>query len=110
MEESSTIQGQTLLEVLSALLLTLITVYVYLCCRPSAHRTRVVRAMSAVAGQCMLARRALAARRNSFPPSPARVLWGKHKSSIGDWLAPVIVWAAVIWTLLAVVAVMLGDG
>jgi hypothetical protein len=110
MEESSTIQGQTLLEALSALLLTLITVYAYLSCRAFAHRTRVVQAKPAVAGQDMLARRALAERQNSFPPSPARVLWEQHKSSIGDWLAPLIVWAVVIWTLLAVVAMMLGEG
>jgi hypothetical protein len=38
------------------------------------------------------------------------MLWERHKSSIGDWLAPLIVWAVVIWTLLAVVIVMLGEG
>jgi len=110
MEEYSTILGQPLLEVLSALLLTLVTYYVYLSCRPSARRTRALPAKPSVAGQGMLGSTSLADRKNSSPTSPVRVLWPKHKSSIGDWVAPLVVWSVVIWTMLAVVAMMLGEG
>jgi hypothetical protein len=110
MEEFSTIQGQALLEVLSALLLTLITLWVCLSCRALARRTKPVHAKPADVGQRILHSARLADCQNFLPPAPTQALWKKHKSSMGDWLAPVIAWAVVIWTLLAVVAMMLGDG
>jgi hypothetical protein len=35
--------------------------------------------------------------------------WKKQTSSLGDWLAPILVWAAVVWTTLAVAAILLGE-
>jgi hypothetical protein len=110
MEESSTIQGQTVLEVLSILLLTLITVCACLSCRAFARRNKAACAKPADLRQPMLHSASFAEVGNFSPPSLARMLWEKHKSSIGDWMAPLIVWAVVIWTLLAVVIVLLGEG
>jgi len=110
MQDPTTIQGQTVLEVLSALLLTLIIVYAYLCCRPSTRRTQAVQAKPAVAGRSRLCWTALAERQKSFSPSATRAVWAKHKSPVADWLAPLIAWFVVIWTVLAVVGFMLGDG
>ena len=110
MEESTTIQGQTVLEVLSALLLTLITVYAYLCCRPSTHRTKAVQSKPAVAGQSMPCLTSLVEHQEPSSPSATRAVWEKHKSSIADWLAPLIAWFVVIWTVLAVVGILLGEG
>jgi hypothetical protein len=110
MEDYTNLQGQTVLEVLSALLLTLVTAYVYLACRSHAHLTQAAPAKPGAASPRILRNVSLAGREHFAPRSRGRALWQKHKSSIGDWLAPLIVWSVVIWTLLAVVCILLGDG
>jgi hypothetical protein len=109
MGDYTNLQGQTLLEILFALCLTLVTSSVYLSCRAHARRTGAAPAKPVVASPGVLLQMSLAARENSSSPSRVRALWEKHKSSIGDWLAPLIVWSVVIWTLLAVVGMLLGE-
>jgi hypothetical protein len=109
MGDYTNLQGQTLLEVLFALCLMLVTAYVYLSCRAHARRTGAAPAKTVVASPGVLRQMSLAARENCSSPSPGRALWEKYKSSIGDWLAPLIVWSVVIWTLLAVVGMLLGE-
>ena len=107
MEDYTIIQGQTMLEVLCALLLTLVTSYVYLSCKTHAGRANAANAKPEVVRRRVLRDPRLPAVQS--PSSPASVLWKKHKSSIADWVAPVIVWGAVSWTMLAVVIILLGD-
>jgi hypothetical protein len=105
MEDYSIIQGQTILELMFALLLTLTTIYVCISCRAYAQR------MNAVSGTrskslCQPssdANQTLCPLLQCAPPS------AKHKCSFSDWLAPIIVWAAVIWTMMAVVSILLGE-
>lgn len=104
MEDSSIILGQTMLEVLSVLLLTLVTVYVYLSCRTYARGAQTPQGKPGVSRQSMLPRMNLPAGEHS-----GRALWEKHKASIADWLAPLLVWVVVLWTLLAVVGILLGE-
>ena len=105
MENYSIIQGQTILELMFALLLTIITMYVCISCRAyaqhmnAAHRTMVKTLRRPSAGE----------NQKCSPGSPPRAPSEKHKSSISDWLAPIIVWVAVIWTTLAVLSILLGD-
>lgn len=106
MEDYTIIQGQTVLEVLFALLLTLVTSCVYLSCKAYARRMSAAHAKPVVGCRSMLCPMSLSEHHNSSSP---RVLWEKHKSSIADWLAPLVVWSAVIWTLLAVVSILLGE-
>ena len=110
MEEFATIQGLTPLEALSALFLTLITLWVFLSCRTFDHRAKAVYAKPVDASQRRFHSVTLRDCQNCLPPARPQALWKKHKSSIGNWLAPVIVWAVVIWTLLAIVVMMLGEG
>jgi len=114
MEDYTIIQGQTMLEVLCALLLTLVTSYVYLSCKTHAGRANAANAKPEVGSRSVLRRTRLPAAQS--PSSPASVLWKKqtvlktlNKSSIADWVAPVVVWGAVSWTMLAVVIILLGD-
>jgi hypothetical protein len=109
MDDYTNLQGQTVLEVLFALLLTLVTVSAYLACRSHARRTEAAPAKPGVASPGILRNMILAERANAASTSRGRALWQKHKSSIGDWLAPLIVWSVVIWTLLAVVSILLGE-
>jgi asparagine N-glycosylation enzyme membrane subunit Stt3 len=109
MEDYTNLQGQTGLEVLFALLLTLVTAYVYLSCRSHARRSEAAPAKPVVASPGILRNISVAERENAALPSRGRALWRKHKSSISDWLAPLIVWSVVMWTLLAVVGMLLGE-
>jgi Tfp pilus assembly protein PilV len=110
MEDYTNLQGQTLLEVLFALLLTLVTVYVFVLCRAHARSTKAAPDQPVVANPKMFRQMSLRERANSCLPAPGRAMWEKHRSSIADWLAPLIVWSVVIWTLLAVVGILLGEG
>ena len=107
MEDYTIIQGQTMLEVLFALLLTLITSYVYLSSKAYARRMEANHAKPSVDSLSMLPGSNLAGHYD--PPSGGRAMWHNRKASIADWLAPLVVWAVVIWTLLAVVTILLGD-
>ena len=109
MEDYTNLRGQTVLEVLSALLLTLVTAHVYLSCRPHARRAEAAPAKPVAARLSILRNIRLADRASGASLSRGGALWQKHKSSIGDWLAPLIVWSVVIWSLLAVVCIVLGE-
>jgi hypothetical protein len=104
MNDYSIIQGQTILELMFALLLTLTTIYVCISCRAYAQR------MKAAPGTRSKGLRQPSTDENqTLCPLPQRAPSEKHKSSFSDWLAPIIVWAAVIWTMLAVVSILLGE-
>jgi len=45
----------------------------------------------------------------SFSALPVRTPSGTPKFLITEWLAPIIVWAAVIWTMLAAVSILFGE-
>jgi hypothetical protein len=104
MEDYSIIQGQSVLEVMFALLLTLVTSYVYISCRVYAQRTDAAHLAR------LKALRQFSTDANQQSSSPKRALSEKSGFSLGDWLAPIIVWSAVIWITLAVVSILLGDG
>jgi len=105
MEDYSIIQGQTILELMIALLLTVVTSYVYLSCRAYAQR------MDATSPDRLkaLCRLSTDENRESFSALPHRTPAETHESLISTWLAPIIVWAAVFWTMLAVVSILLGE-
>jgi hypothetical protein len=105
MEDYSIIQGQTLLEMTFALLLIIVTAYVYVSCRVYAERMntvpvarlKTIRPASTHKGQ------------ESSSALPGCLWLSKHSPSVGDWLVPLIVWTAVIWIMLAVVSIFLGE-
>lgn len=105
MEDYSIIQGQTILELMIALLLTIITSYVYVSCRTYAQRMKAAR----LDRLKTLRRLSTDEDQESFPalllPTPS----GTGKFLITEWLAPIIVWAAVIWTMLAAVSILFGE-
>ncbi len=67
MEDYSNLQGWTVLEVLFALLLTLVTAYVYLSCRSHARHTEVAPAKPVAASPSILRTISLAERENTRP-------------------------------------------
>ena len=105
MEEHSIIQGQTLLEVTFALLLTIVTASVYVSCRIYAQRRNAV-PLGRLKTNCPTS---IHKEQKSPSVSAQCSPLGKHSLSIGDWLVPLIVWTAVIWILLAVLGIFLGD-
>jgi hypothetical protein len=105
MEDYSIIQGQTILELLFALLLTMVTSYVYVSCRTYAQRMNAARPDRLKA----LRRLSTDENRESFSALPRRRPAETNQSLISAWLAPIIVWAAVFWTMLAVVSILLGE-
>jgi hypothetical protein len=109
MEDYSIIQGQTILEILFALLSVLIASYVYLSWRARAYGTSVAGAKPAVTSKKMLCQVIPQGKQNSSALSLLRALWKKYKSPIGDWLAPILVWCAVVWTTLAIAGFLLSE-
>lgn len=105
MEDYSIIQGQTILELMFALLLMMVTSYVYVSCRAYAQRMNAARPDRLKS----LRRLSTDENRESFSALPRRTPSGTRKFLITEWLAPIIVWAAVIWTMLAVVSILLGE-
>jgi hypothetical protein len=105
MEDYSIIHGQLMLELMVALLLAIVTSYAYISCK--AHDRRMKAAQ--IAGLKSIRQLSTHKSQEFFSPTPRRAPSEKHKSSISDWLAPMIVWAAVIWTTLAVVSILLGE-
>jgi len=105
MEEYSIIQGQTILEVLFALLLTLVTSYAYISFRAYACRMDATDAKLAAAKLKTPPERRSAERHfcSSSPPGE------KFKAWMGDWLAPIVVWSAVSWMMLSIVMILLGE-
>jgi hypothetical protein len=109
MEDYSIIQGQTILEVLFVLLSVFIASYVYFSCRARAHGTNVADVKPAVAHMKMLCQVIPQGKQNSSALSLLRALWKKYKSPIGDWLAPILVWCAVVGTTLAIAGFLLSE-
>jgi hypothetical protein len=107
MEEYSIIQGQTILEVLFALLLSLVTSYGYMSCRAYACRIDAADAKLAAA-KLKTPRKIREAERHFCSPSPQPMPQEEFKGWMGDWLAPIVVWSAVIWMMLSIVIILLG--
>lgn len=105
MEDYSIIHGQTMLELMIALLLAIVTSYAYISCKAYDRRMKAAQ----VAGLKSIRQLSKDNNQESFSASPRRACPEKHKSSISHWLAPIVVWAAVIWTTLAVVSILLGE-
>jgi len=105
MEDFSIVPGQTILEVLFALLLILVTSYVYISCKLYAERAHTAH-LSPVKTLCSPGTEQ---NRESSSPSSERARSQKRGSSIKDWLAPIVAWSAVIWVTLAVVSILLGE-
>ena len=104
MEDYLIIHGQTMLELMFALLLAIVTSYAYVSCKSYDRRMK-----AQVAGLKSIRQPSTDKNQESLSASPRRACPEKHKSSIIDWLAPMVVWAAVIWTTLAVVSILLGE-
>jgi hypothetical protein len=109
MEDYSIIHGQTLLEATFALLSALIISYVYVTWRACAHSTPSSALKPEISPPNMPGQLSADSRPNSSSPSPPRLWWKKHKSSIGDWVAPILAWTAVGWTTLALIGALLGE-
>lgn len=105
MGDYSLIQGQTLLEMTFALLLTIVTAYVYVSCRIYAQRTNTVH----VARPKTIRPASTHEDQESSSALAGGSRLSKHSPAVGDWLVPLIVWTAVIWIMLAVVSIFLGD-
>lgn len=105
MEDYSIIQGQTILELMFALLLTMVTSYVYVSCRAYAQRMKAARPD----GLKALRRLNMDENQRSVSALPHRTPSGRRKLLITEWLAPIIVWAAVFSTMLAIVSILLGE-
>ncbi len=108
MEEYSIIQGQTILEVLFALFLTLVTSYAYISCRAHVCRRDAADAKLAAA-KLKKPPEIRSAERHLCSPSPQLVPREKFKAWMGDWLAPIVVWSAVSWMMLSIVMILLGE-
>ena len=108
MEEYSIIQGQTTLEVLFALLLTLVTSYAYISCKAYARRMDAADAKLAAA-KLETPPEMRSAERGFCSPLPQQILREKFKGWMGDWLAPIVVWSAVVWMMLSIVMILLGE-
>ena len=108
MEEYSIIQGQTILEVLFALLLTLVTSYAYISCRAYARRMDTADAKLAAA-KMKIPPDIKSAEKHLRSPSPQPIPREKFKGWMGDWLAPIVGWSAVIWMMLSIVMIMLEE-
>jgi hypothetical protein len=108
MEEYSIIQGQTILEVLFALLLILFTSYAYISCRAYACRMDAADAKLAAA-KLKTPPEIRPADRHFCSPLPQPIPQEKFKGWIGDWLTPIVVWSAVVWMMLSIVIILLGE-
>ena len=108
MEEYSSIQGQTILEVVFALVLTLVTSYVYISCRANASRMDAADSKLAAA-KLKTALEIRPAERHCCSPLPQPIPREKFKDWMGDWLAPIVVWSAVVWMMASIVIILLGE-
>ena len=118
MQEYSIVQGQTVMELLFALLSVLIASYVFSSWRARAHRMDEPESEAAAEGRNMVLLvtaplianpRSPSPTRPSTSPTSDRRLWATHRASIGGWLAPILVWSVVGWSALAVVIILLGE-
>lgn len=103
MEEYPSIQGPTIRQVLLVLLLTL-TPYVCISCRANASRMDAADAKLAAAKL-----KTPPEVKHSCSPFPQPVPGEKFKGWMGDWVAPIVVWSAVVWMMLSIVVILLGE-
>ena len=109
MEDYTIIQGQTMLVILFAFLLTAVSSYVRTSWKIRAQHINdsepkpiatVITRLGRIRGYLRL----------DFHRLPFRRQWATPKSSLsGDWLAPVIAWLAVMLVSMAVVGLLLGE-
>jgi hypothetical protein len=109
MEDYSIIRGQTTLEVMFVLLSIIIFSYVYMSWKACVHRTSAAESKLGTGRPNMPGQMSPNVSPGSSSASPPRLWWEKHKSSIGDWVAPILAWAAVIWITLALISALLGE-
>jgi hypothetical protein len=118
MQEYSIVQGQTVIEVLFALLSALIASYALCSWRVRAHRASAPESKSAIdlphvlppdhTKQSPNPRAGEPCQRNSRSTS-IRFWWNSHKSPIRDWFVPILVCSVVVWSILAVAIILLGE-
>ena len=118
MQEYSIVQGQSVMELLFALLSVLIASYVFSSWRARAQPMDEPESKPAAEGGNMLLPTTAPLNANPRSPSPTRPntsptsdrrWWATHRASIGDWLAPILVWSVVGWSALAVIIILLGE-
>ena len=104
MEDYPIVQGQTVLELVFALFLGIATSYAYISCKAYVRRINASHVISA---------KTLGLSTKEGQKSPLSLAQSARSQecnfSISDWLAPAIVWAAVILTGLAMVSILLGE-
>ncbi len=103
MEDYSIIQGQSVLEVMFVLLLTLVTSYVYISCKLHAQHTDAAHTAR------LKTLRRCSPEDNPQPFSAEPELPKKLGPSVLDWIPPLVVWSAVGWVALAVACILLGE-
>ena len=112
MQEYSIVQGQAVMELLFALLSVLIASYVFSSWSARAHPMDEPESEPAAKGRNMLLLVTAPLNANPRPntsPTSDRRWWATHRASIGDWLAPILVWSVVGWSALAVIIILLGE-
>ena len=109
MEDYSVLQGPTVLEVLFALFSVLIASLAYLSWKRSIRRMNTAGPKPPGASPSGLPQGDMDSHQIFCTPALTPVPAKKEKSAVGDWLAPIVVWAAVLWITLAVVSLMLGE-
>lgn len=118
MQDYSMVQGQTVMELLVALLSFFIGSYAFWSWRARVRSMAEPEVMLTADNSNMLPpetaplnanlRSPSSTRRNASPAS-GQSRSKAHRSSIGDWLAPILVWLVVGWSVLAVAAILLGE-
>ena len=109
MEGHSIIPGQTSLDLLLAVFSIGILTYVYLSWRVHADHDNSAKSTLGVSYSNSLCPPSTMVRPNSSSPSPPGPWWQRHKSSVGNWLASILAWVAVILMTLALMSVLLGE-
>lgn len=106
------------MELLLALLSVVIASYVFWSWRVRAHPMDEPQSKAAAEDRDMLSPATALLNANPRSPSPTlpntspasdRRWWATHRASIGDWLAPILVWSVVGSSALAVVIILLGE-
>ena len=115
MQEYSIVQAQTVLEALFALLSILIASYAFCSWKARSHSTggaelnprrELNNMLPAVRAQSHLNPASSSVTRPNASPVSRRY---RVRSAISDWLVPILVSSVVVWTLLAVTIIFLGE-
>lgn len=105
MQEYSMVQGQTVMELLVALLSFFVGSYVFWSWRARIHSMALPPQTAPLDANL----RSSSYTRLNASPASSQSLSKAQRSSIGDWLAPILVWLLVGWIVLAVAAILLGE-